>query len=225
MSFDIIVQARYASTRLPGKILLNFSNESFLSFLIKNLKKIKQVRKIILACPKNEHAEFFNFFCKKKKIFFFSLDGNENDVLNRYFYCAKKFSSKHIVRVTSDCPFINPLIITQMIKFYKKKRLKFLTNNKPRFVPHGFDCEIFSFDLLKKTFLLANRKYEREHVTPWIYNNIFKQKNNIKIFYKNYSHLRLTLDTAKDYLYFIKRVYILKDIASKKNIEKFLRKL
>lgn len=225
MSIDIIIQARYSSTRLPGKILLNFSNESFLSFFIKNLKKTKQVSKIILACPRDEYAEYFNFFCRKLKIYFFSLEGNENDVLNRYFYCAKKFSSKNIIRVTSDCPFINPLIISQMIKFYKKNRLNLLTNNKPRFIPHGFDCEIFSFGLLKKAFLLANSKYDREHVTPWMYNNFFKKKNYIQIFDKDYSKLRLTLDTIKDYVYFINNDKILKNIATKKKINLFLNKL
>jgi spore coat polysaccharide biosynthesis protein SpsF len=225
MSFDIIIQARYTSTRLPGKILLNFSNESFLSFFIKNLKKTKLVRKIILACPKDEYVEFFNFFCKKLKISFFSLEGNENDLLNRYFYCAKKFSSKNIIRITSDCPFINPLVILQMIKFYKKNRLQFLTNNKPRFIPHGFDCEIFSFSLLRKSFLSADRKYDREHVTPWMYNNIFKKKNYIQIFNKDYSKLRLTLDTIKDYVYFTNNDKILKNIASKKKMNLFLNKL
>ncbi len=83
MSFDIIIQAKYTSTRLPGKNLLNFSNESFLSFFIKNLKKKKKNRKIILACPKDQYAEFFNFLCRKLKIYFFSLERNENNILNK----------------------------------------------------------------------------------------------------------------------------------------------
>jgi spore coat polysaccharide biosynthesis protein SpsF len=225
MSFDIIIQARYKSTRLPAKILLKFSNDNFLCFLLKNLKKIKQVRKVILACPKDEYSEIFEFFCKKLKFDFFSLEGSEDDVLKRYFYCAKKFSSKNIIRITSDCPFINPLVITQMIKFYKKNKLQFLTNNKPRFIPHGFDCEIFSSNLLKKSFLSAYSKYDREHVTPWMYNNFFKKKNYIQVFHHNYSHLRLTLDTIKDYIYFLNNDKTLKNIATQKNIKLFLNKL
>jgi len=225
MSFDIITQVRYKSTRLPAKILLNFTNENFLSFFLKNLKKTKQVRKVILACPKDEYSEIFEFFCKKLNIDFFSIEGSENDVLRRYFNCAKKFSSKNIIRITSDCPFINPLVITQMIKFYRKNRLQFLTNNKPRFIPHGFDCEIFSFNLLKKSFLSADSKYDREHVTPWMYNNIFKKKNYIQIFDNDYSKLRLTLDTIKDYVYFMNNDKALKNIATKKNMKLFLNKL
>ena len=112
-----------------------------------------------------------------------------------------------------------------MIKFYKKNRLQFLTNNKPRFIPHGFDCEIFSFNLLKKSFLSADRKYDREHVTPWMYNNIFKKKNYIQIFDNDYSKLRLTLDTIKDYVYFMNNDKALKDIATKKNMKLFLNKI
>ena len=225
MSFDIISQVRYKSTRLPAKILLNYLNSNFVSFFFNNLKKTKQVRKIILACPKDEYSEIFMFFCKKFNIDFFSLKGNENNVLRRYFSCAKKFSSKNIVRITSDCPFINPLVIDQMIEFYKRNKLNFLTNNKPRFVPHGFDCEIFSYSLLNKTFLSSKSKYDKEHVTPWMYRNIFKKKNNIKIFSKDYSDFRLTLDNINDYVYFMENDKLLKSIATKKNMEIFFNKL
>ena len=225
MSFDIISQVRYKSTRLPAKILLNFLNSNFLSFFFNNLKNSKQVRKIILACPKDEYSEIFMFFCKKFNIDFFSLAGNQNNVLKRYFNCAKKFSSENIVRITSDCPFINPLIIDQMINFYSENDLNFLTNNKPRFVPHGFDCEIFSYSLLNKAFSLSKSNYDKEHVTPWMYRNIFKKKNNIKIFSKNYSNLRLTLDNINDYVYFMKNDKLLKNVATKKNMENFFNKL
>ncbi len=225
MSFDIITQFRYKSTRLPAKVLLNYLNTNFLSFLIKSLKKSKYARRIIIACPEDEYSEIFMFFSKKLKIDFFSFKGDENDVLSRYYNCAKKFSSKNIIRITSDCPFINPLIIDLMTTYYKKNKLQFLTNNKPRFIPHGFDCEIFSFDLLKKTFLSANLKYDKEHVTSWMYKNDFKKKNNFKIFDKNYSNLRLTLDNINDYVYFIKNDKLLKNIATKKNIKKYLNKL
>lgn len=225
MSFDIITQVRYKSTRLPAKILLNFLNENFLTYFVNNLKKTKQIRKIILACPNDEYSNIFKFFCKKLNIDFFSLKGDENNVLKRYFYCAKKFSSKNIIRITSDCPFINPLIIDQMIKFYKKNQLEFLTNNKPRLVPLGFDCEILSFNLLEKTFFSAKKKYDTEHVTPWIYNNIFKKKNCIKIFENDYSNIRITLDTTKDYLYFINNSSLLKKVSTKKKIEPLLKKL
>ena len=112
-----------------------------------------------------------------------------------------------------------------MINFYKENDLNFLTNNKPRFVPHGFDCEIFSYSLLNKASSLSKSNYDKEHVTPWMYRNIFKKKNNIKIFSKDYSDLRLTLDNINDYVYFMKNDKLLKKVATKKNMENFFNKL
>lgn len=224
MSFDLIIQARYKSSRLPAKIFLNFDDENFLTFFIKNIQKLKQIRKIIIASPNDEFSKIFKFLCKKLKIDLFLKNGDEKNVLKRFYYCAKKFSSKNIVRITSDCPFINPLIVSKMLKHYKKNKLDFLTNNKPRRIPHGFDCEIISFRLLKKTYQFANNNYDKEHVTPWIYKNVFQKKNQLQIFDKNFSKIRLTLDTSDDYINFIKKKEILKKIATKKKIEIFLKK-
>ena len=94
-----------------------------------------------------------------------------------------------------------------------------LSNNKPRFIPHGFDCEIFHSSILNKTKLYAKTKYEKEHVTPWMYENCFTIKNKIKIFKKNYSNIRITIDTPKDYLFFLNNEKILKKIATTKKYD------
>ena len=148
----------------------------------------------------------------------------ENNLLKRYYFCARKFKSQNIIRITSDCPFINPNIIKKMISHYKKNKLKFLTNNKPRYVPHGFDCEIIEKSLLKHAYLKAKSKFDKEHVTPWIYRNYFKKKNNIKILKKNLSNFRLTLDYEKDYVNFKQNTVALKNIATNKNFEKYLNR-
>jgi spore coat polysaccharide biosynthesis protein SpsF len=226
MTFDIITQARFKSTRLPGKILLKFLDTNFLSFFILNLKKIKNVRKIILACPDDEYKDIFIFYAKKLKIDIFFLKGDPNDVLKRYFYCAKKFSSQNIIRITSDCPFINPFLISKMIKLYKKNNVNFLTNNKPRLVPHGFDCEIVNFELLRNVYDSVKKKYDKEHVTSWIYKNNFDKKKNYSSLIKtNYSHHRLTLDTPSDYLFFLNKSKILKSIATKEKFQSYLKKI
>tara|TARA_B100001057_G_C22811420_1_gene935584 strand:+ start:1185 stop:1868 length:684 start_codon:yes stop_codon:yes gene_type:complete len=225
MNFDIITQVRYGSSRLPGKVLLNFDKSNFLIYFILNLKKIKDVNKIILACPNDEYIDIFNLIAKKLKIKIFAYKGSENNVLDRYYMCAKKFSSQNIIRITSDCPFINIHLVKNMINFYKKEKLLFLTNNKPRFIPHGFDCEIMHNSILKKARFEAKTKYDKEHVTPWIYKNYFKRKENIKILKKNYSNIRITIDTPKDYLFFQKNKRILKKIALEKNFEKYFNKL
>ncbi len=221
MKFDIILQARFLSTRLPGKILLNFGQKTLLEFLITNLKKIKKVNKIILATPDDKFKNIFYKISKKNKIYFFSEKIDEKNLLKRYFKCAKKFGSKNIIRITSDCPFINPHMVTKMIKFYETNQLTFLTNNKPRFIPHGFDCEIINKNLLNKVFFNAKKSYDKEHATQWIYKNIFNRNiNYIKLFRKNCSKLRLTIDYPGDYIFFKKNELILKKISNNKNYEK-----
>ena len=111
-----------------------------------------------------------------------------------------------------------------MISFYKKNNLNFLTNNKPRYIPHGFDCEIMSSSLLGLCYKKASTEYEKEHVTPWIYKNNFSKKNNIKLLKKNYSNIRITLDTPNDYIKFIENEKILKNVATKKNFVFYLNK-
>ncbi len=100
-----------------------------------------------------------------------------------------------------------------------------MTNNKPkRFVPHGFDCEIFRFSLLEKAFQKAKTFYDREHVTPYIYKNYFKKKNYIQIFNKDYSKLRITIDYKKDYNFMIKNFLSLKKLALSKKPEIIINK-
>lgn len=225
MKFDIITQVRYKSTRLPGKVFLNFDKNNLLTFLILNLKKIKHINKIILACPKDDFTKLFEILSQKLKVEIFVYNGSPDNVLDRYYKCAKKYSSENIIRITSDTPFINADVIKKMINFYKKKKLFFLTNNKPRFVPHGFDCEIIHKSILKKANVYAKTKLEKEHVTPWVYKNYFKRTNNIRLIKKNYSKIRITIDTPDDYLFFLKNREILKKIATKKNFIKYLDEL
>ena len=225
MSFDIVIQCRFSSSRFQGKILYDFDNISFLDFLLKNLKNAKMIRNIIIAVPFDKYKSTFELIAKKNKIKLFSSKSvNENDVLKRYYLCSKKFKIKNIIRITSDCPFLNPIIIDKMIKYFKKNKLNFLTNNNPRYLPHGFDCEIINFDLLKTMYKNANSTYDKEHVTPWIYKNIFKKINNYKIINKDFSRVRLTLDYDTDYIKFKKNIKLLKNIAIKKNYLKYLKK-
>lgn len=225
--FDIILQARYKSKRLPGKMLLKLDNSTVIEFLIKNLKKIKLVNKICLAVPDDKFSKIFKKIAKKNKIeFYVAKNIKENDVLSRFYFCAKKNKFQNILRITPDCPFINIHLISFMINFFKKNKLSYLTNkNLKKFIPHGFECEIFSFLLLKKAFSKAKTLNDREHVTPWIYRNYSRKKNFIRIFNKDYSKLRITLDYKSDYYFFLKNLIILKRISLSKKPEILIKKL
>ena len=224
MNFDTIIQCRFHSTRLPGKILLPLDkNQTSLDILIKNLKLIKEIDRIILAVPNDDYSSTFKKISKRHNIHIYAPKCKTENVLKRFYLTSKKFNSKNIIRITSDCPFINIHMVRQMINFYKKNDINFLTNNKPRRVPHGFDCEIFSIKLLKKTYLNAKSSFDKEHVTQWIYKNYFKNKNNIILLKKNSSNIRITLDTFNDYIKFIKNINILKKISKSKDFIKFLK--
>jgi len=227
MSFDLIIQARFNSSRLRGKVFLNIGeNMNSLDMLVKTAKKIRKIRKIILAVPNDKFSNIFKDFANKKKIYYFkSKKISEFDVLKRFFFASKYFDSKNIIRITSDCPFINSKIIELMIKKFIEENLEFLTNNKPRFVPHGFDCEIFSQKMLKQIYYNAKKKYQKEHVTAWFYDNLFNQNNNYTLFKKNFSKLRLTLDTAEDYISFVLNFKKYYEISQSTNPEVSIKKL
>ena len=226
MNIDTIIQWRFHSRRLPGKILLPLDkNQTSLDILIKNLKLIKEIDRIILAVPNDDYSSTFKKISKRHNIHIYAPKCKTENVLKRFYLTSKKFNSKNIIRITSDCPFINIHMVRKMINFYKKNDINFLTNNKPRRVPHGFDCEIFSIKLLKKTYLNAKSSFDKEHVTQWIYKNYFTNKNNIILLKKNSSNIRITLDTFNDYIKFIKNINILKKISKSKDFIKFLKLL
>tara|TARA_A100001234_G_C12623546_1_gene384925 strand:+ start:91 stop:777 length:687 start_codon:yes stop_codon:yes gene_type:complete len=227
MKFDVILQCRSNSKRLPNKIFYKINDLTILEILILNLKKIKYLNRIILAISFREDVKKFHEITKKHNVNLFvnSKGISENNVLSRFFNCSKKYNSKNIIRITPDCPFINIHIIKKMMMYYKKKKLKFLTNNKPRKVPHGFDCEIFSFETLRHIYENAKTPENLEHVTMWIYKNNPNFVKNYSIYHKDYSKIRITLDYKNDFNFFVKNFSLLKKISNLKNPQHLLKTL
>jgi len=226
MKFDAIIQCRFNSTRLPGKIFLPiYNNLNSLDILIKNLKKIKQINNIILAIPSENINNIFGYIAKKYDVKIYTSKIPDANVLKRFFYCSKKFKSKNIIRITSDCPFINIHLVRKMIDYYKKNSLSFLTNNKPRMIPHGFDCEIFSANILNTIFKKSYSSQQKEHVTLWYYQNELSKVINFKSYNKNFSKIRITLDHYSDYLSFVKNFMIYYNLSCSKNSEEILNKI
>ena len=199
----IIIQARLGSKRFPNKIIKKINKKTILEFLINRLKKIKFTNNIIIATSNKKNDKKIIKIAEKNNIDYYC--GSENDVLDRYFCCAKKFDLTDIIRITSDCPFSDPLLINEMYIKYSNSNFDYLSNViKPTF-PDGLDVEFFNFKTLKKTWQLAKTLYEREHVTNFMINS-----HNIKKFnYKNRYDLsmnRITLDTPEDLIQ-IKKFY------------------
>ena len=225
----VIIQARLTSSRFPNKILAKIGNHTLIDYLINRIKICKEVNKIILAIPNNKKNKIISKKIKNNSLIFF---GNENDVLDRFYKAAKKYKVDTIVRICGDCPFVDPALIDQALKIFKKNSYDYISNTiKPTF-PDGLDVEIFNFDTLKKTWMEAKDTLDREHVTQYIIkNNKFKKKNFT--FNKNLSFLRLTVDEKIDLLQikkiylklFKKKIFGIKDINNLYNSNKNLFKI
>ena len=200
-NFSIIIQARVNSTRLKGKILKKIGKLSYLEILIKRLKKTKNIDKIIVACSdKKKDLEIIKI-CKKNNINIYV--GDEQNVLKRFFFAAKKYNLENIVRITADCPLIDSDILDKMISLFIRENFDYISNINPPTFPDGLDIEIFNFKSLLFAFRNAKSKYDKEHVTPYIKRSKTLKKFNFT-YKKDYSFLRLTLDEEKDHELFKK---------------------
>ena len=186
-----------SSTRLPGKVLMKLDKKhTVLDYLINQLKHSKLLGKIIIATTNLEEDNAIVNFAKKNEIEYFR--GESDDVLDRFYQCAKNFSSDNILRITSDNPLVDPTVIDDLIINYQKSSCDYASTNLARTYPFGIDAEIFSFNTLEKTWKNAILPSEREHVSSYMKKNskIFKQfnlRNKIKV-----PLVRLTIDREVD---------------------------
>ena len=202
----VIVQARITSTRLPGKVLMKIKKKQMLWHVINRLKLSKKINEIILAISNRKDDDILEEFAKKNNIKYFR--GSRDNVLLRYYGAAKKFQPDIIVRITSDCPLIDPGIIDLVIKRHIKTKADYTSNVFKRTFPRGLDVEVFNFEVLEKICKKTSKKYEKEHVTPYIYEHpkVFKLQNlEAKSIFRR-PDLRLTVDTKED-MKLIKKIY------------------
>ena len=205
-----IVQARTTSTRLPGKVLLPIAGVPMIIFQLNRLVKCKRVDELVLATSSNTSD---NDLANRVSTYGYKVfRGDLNDVLKRYQQCCLEYDGDIVVRITGDCPLMDPTLIDELIgEFQMDDSCDYLTNcgdDNNLSVPDGMDIEVFTVQLLKKMNQFATLKSEREHVTPWA------RKNENKVRWKNYGHrpkrdyYRLTVDDSIDY-------YVVKTIAEK----------
>ncbi len=200
MHIGCIIQARLTSKRFPKKILKKIKKKNIVEIVNQRAIKIKKVNKVIFAIPKTKQNKKLEKFLKKKKIKYFK--GSEKNVLSRYYWAAKKHNFDVIIRITSDCPLIDPHLCNKMLNYFLKNKYDYLSNILKRSYPVGLDCEIFTMNTLEKTFKKAKSKYDLEHVTTFMRN---PEKFKIKNFFQNkkIEKQRWTLDYPLD-LEFIK---------------------
>ena len=209
MSTGIIIQARMGSTRLPGKVLeiLGSDLTPLLLYVYKRVKRSKKVDQFIIATSTDQKDDPIYELALENNISVFR--GSENNVLKRFYDTAKENKLTTIIRINADCPFIDPVIIDLMIDLWRKNSdLDYLSTILNETFPLGMHIEIFSFDALADANINATLDEEKEHVTPYIYNN---SKFN-KLSYdseKNLSKYRLTIDFPEDLVFARKVIKIL----------------
>jgi spore coat polysaccharide biosynthesis protein SpsF (cytidylyltransferase family) len=193
----IIIQARFNSTRLPGKTLLQLDGIPVLSHVINRAKLIKSKFKVMCAIADDSESEKLVNICKGMNIDYFI--GSENNVLERFYFASKQRKSKYIMRITSDCPLIDPFLCNKLIDYIKKNDFDYVSNVGTVMYPHGLDCEIFKTINLEKAYKNANLLFEKEHVTQNIRNDPVTKIGSLSSPYKNLENLRWTIDNRKDF--------------------------
>lgn len=193
-----IIQARMGSSRLPGKVMMKpDGNNPIVFHVVKQLQHCKLLDKIVVATTNlPEDDQLSNFISNMGSLIF---RGSSDDVLDRYYQCAKQFSFSDIVRITSDNPLIDPTIVDLVVGRYLEGKFDYVTNSFPRTFPQGTETEVFSFRILENVWKNAKKPLEREHVTPYIYNNPDKFKISNVNYSENLSHLRWTVDRENDF--------------------------
>jgi spore coat polysaccharide biosynthesis protein SpsF len=192
-----IIQARMGSSRLPSKVLMKSDDgRPLLYYVINQLRYCTKVKNLVIATTTNQEDDEIEKFANDNSVNIFR--GKEKDVLDRYFQCAKKYSFSTIVRITADCPLIDPQIVDKVIEKFFSGNYDFATNTLTRTFPIGTDVEVFSFSALNRAWENTQLPSEREHVTPYL-----RKEENFKIINvendKNISNLRLTVDRIEDF--------------------------
>ena len=193
-----ILQARTSSTRLPGKVFKHILGRPMLSLQIERIQRSKKIDKLIVATSNDRSDSDIEDLCINIQIPCFR--GSLDDVLDRFYQTATQYKPEHVVRLTGDCPLIDPEIIDKVINFYFEGDFNYATNSMaPYTFPDGLDVEVFSFTVLEKAWHEARLPSHREHVTPFIcqHPEIFKvgyYKNEVDL-----SYLRWTVDEPEDF--------------------------
>lgn len=199
-----VLQARLSSTRLPGKVLLPLLGRPMLFRQWERLQRCKKVDRWVLATSTDSSDDSLEAFCREHHLDCFR--GDMQDVLDRFYQAALPLKPDHVLRVTGDCPLIDPEVVDQVAAFYLAGRYDYASNTNPPTFPDGLDVEIFRFESLQQARSEAKLASQREHVTPFLHQNPQRFKlGNFKNA-RDLSGLRWTVDTREDFI-FIQQVY------------------
>lgn len=199
-----IIQARMGSTRLSGKVLHKLEDKTVLEHVVRRVKSSELVDDVVVATTIDKKDLQIVELCASLGISVYC--GSEDDVLDRYYQAAKLFKADNVVRITSDCPVIDPKVINEVITLHLKTNADYTSNVLQETFPDGEDVEVFTFTSLRNAWMNSKLLSEREHVTPFIRNHPELFKHASLQYKENLSQKRWTLDNAED-LEFLRQVY------------------
>lgn len=181
------------STRLPGKTLMFLSGKTVLERVVERVRRADELKQIIVATSDTEQDDQIKALCDSIEVDWYR--GPELDVLARYAETAEYFDADPIVRVTADCPLIDPGVLNQLVRLYRQNVGAFVANNLEPTFPHGLDAEVFSRAMLRLAADQVDEDYDAEHVTQWMRRQPGAVNLKCPV---NLHHYRITLDTRED---------------------------
>jgi spore coat polysaccharide biosynthesis protein SpsF len=203
-----IIQARMGSSRLPGKVLMDIGGKPMLYRVVVRARRAQTVGQVVLATTTQKSDDLVAEYCRSQGFPYFR--GDPQDVLDRYYQAAQKFEAQTVVRLTGDCPLIDPREIDRVIRAFQESGVDFAANRLPppweRTTPIGMDTEVVTFKALERAWQEAGHNHQREHVMPYFYEEEGRFRVLLVDHEPDLGHFRLTVDTAED-LALVRRVY------------------
>jgi|CXWL01.1.fsa_nt_gi glutamate-1-semialdehyde 2,1-aminomutase len=191
-----IVQARMGSTRFPNKVMQPICGIPMIGLLLERLAKAKRIDQIVLATSEDQRNEPLATYVRE--LGYSVYQGSEDDVLDRYYQAAKEAKADTVVRITGDCPLIDPVLVDAVIAMFLDSGVDYASNVSPPTYPDGLDTEVFSYQVLESAWNQAKLTQQREHVTPFIRESgKFSQVNVSNA--KDHSNERWTVDEPEDF--------------------------
>ena len=209
MTSAIILQARMTSTRLPGKVLRTAGGRTILEWVVRGARMVPGDHVVCVAIPEGEIHD--PVAAEAHRLRTVVVRGAEHDVLDRFKVAAEAVGADEVMRVTTDCPMMDPSLCGEVLALRRAEGTDYACNNEPFGYPHGLDCESFTAAVLERAALEANTSYDREHVTPWIKRDPSVRRSYLLGPGDERIHWRWTIDHPEDLEFFAKVVEALGD--------------
>lgn len=199
-----IIQARMGSKRLPGKILMEIHGRTMLARVVRRVMNAKTISEVVVATSKLEQDDPVQKELEGLQIGIYR--GSDEDVLDRYYGAMCMVNCDAVVRITADCPLVDPEVIDKVVNAFLEKRVDYASNTLERTYPRGLDVEVVRRDALERAWKKADLSYERAHVTPYVYGHPSEFTMASVTDENDTSSQRWTVDTRED-LEFVRAVY------------------